>query len=325
MTIDDRFADEKSNMRTYIILILIFNSLVAIAQPKAAMRLEKDSMLIGDQINVEFTVKHPQNVAIFMPKGINLGDKVEIINEGETSKIEKNNEVLTSKTVTITAFDSGKYTIPSVPVEIEEDGKRDTIYSNILDLIVTSPIIDTTKTIAPIKDIFQEPLFFKEDILPVILVVLGIFGIILLIYLLRKYRKNQIVEDVKPIVIPPKPAHIIAYAKLNDLENQQLWQQGNFKKHHSEASYILREYLENRYEILALESVTDEILRDLTVLKLDNHLMSNLRKLLQTADLVKFAKVIPTETEHRAAIDLTRQFIDVTKVEEVEKVIESGF
>ena len=79
-------------------------------------------------------------------------------------------DILTSKTVTITAFDSGKYEIPSVPVEIEEDGKRDTIYSNVLDLIVTSPIIDTTKTIAPIKDIFQEPLFFKEDILPILLI-----------------------------------------------------------------------------------------------------------------------------------------------------------
>lgn len=306
-------------MRTYIILLLIFNGLVAIAQPKAEMRLEKDTILIGDQMNVKLTVKHPQSVAVFMPKGINLGEKVEVLNESEASKINENNEISTSKTVTITAFDSGKYRLPAVPVEVEENGERDTIYSNILDLIVTSPVIDTTKTIAPIKDIFQEPLFFKEDILPVLLVILGIFAIIFIVYLLRKYRKDQIIEDVKPVVIPPKPAHIIAYAKLNELENQQLWQAGNFKKHHSEASYILREYLENRYKILALESVTDEILQDLMPLNLENNSISNLQKVLQTADLVKFAKVIPTETEHRAAVDLTRQFIDITKVEEVEK------
>jgi len=79
----------------------------------------------------------------------------------------------------------------------------------------------------------------------------------------------------------------------------------------------LREYLENRYKILALESVTDEILQDLTPLNLDAILITNLRTVLQTADFVKFAKVIPTEAEHRAAVDLTRVFVDLTKVEEV--------
>jgi hypothetical protein len=44
---------------------------------------------------------------------------------------------------------------------------------------------------------------------------------------------------------------------------------------------------------------------------------------LQIADLVKFAKLVPSETEHRQAMDFSLEFVEITQREEEELEIEN--
>lgn len=54
-------------------------------------------------------------------------------------------------------------------------------------------------------------------------------------------------------------------------------------------SKITRKYLQQKYEIPALESTTEKILEQLSVLNLDQTMMNNIQEILTVSDLAKFA------------------------------------
>jgi hypothetical protein len=315
-----RHVKFNKRMKQYFILLLfLFISQIVFAQPEVETTIDSTNMMIGDQMNMEFKVKHAPKMVVLMPKSVSLGDKIEVLSERDTTAKISENEVLTKKSMTITSFDSGIYVIPPVPIQIERNGIIDTIFSKALRLTVVSPFLDTTKNIAPIKDIFTENISFKHDILPVLL---GLFAIIILISIIVYYTKRQKQhEAIQQVTVekPQLPAHVIAYIKLKELDDKQLWQKGDFKKYQSEISYTIREYLENRYEIPALESVTQEIMSSLNGFDIGSKPLINLKNILQTADLVKFAKLIPNENQHREAMDFSLDFVKETLEEEIEE------
>jgi hypothetical protein len=83
------------------------------------------------------------------------------------------------------------------------------------------------------------------------------------------------------------------------LENSRYIIQDEYKQYYSELTTIVRSYLEEDVHVQALESTTDqlieklELLRDAGELKLDNETIHQFKKVLQTADLVKFARSKP--------------------------------
>lgn len=294
----------------FITLLFILISQIALAQPMVEIKLDSTNMMIGEQMKMKLEVKYSDKIKVMMPQSIKLGEKVEILNVRDSVSKISENEFLLTKEMTITSFDSGVYNIATLPIAFKEDGEYwDTIYSKSIQLTVVSPEVDTTQAFATIKDIYQEGLSFKEDILPIILIVLGLIVFIALIWFFsqKKEKIENAEQDIK------LPAHIIAFKALNELENKQLWQQGKFKAFYSELSYIMREYLENRFAINALESVTEEILTNLNPFSIEKLQTENLKDILQTADLVKYAKVKPSEEKHQNMMNLSLKFVQETQ------------
>jgi hypothetical protein len=163
--------------------------------------------------------------------------------------------------------------------------------------------------IAPIKPIIEEPL--KIEDFKYIFIILGLVILISLLYYYLVVKKKQ--EPSEPIVILKyTPPHLVALEKLQELKQKQLWQQGNIKDYQSELTYIIREYLENRFEFGALEMTTGEILA-----RVPNQVnKEELQKILQIADLVKFAKANPPEDLHSQFLDLAVKLVNDTKLKE---------
>jgi hypothetical protein len=86
----------------------------------------------------------------------------------------------------------------------------------------------------------------------------AILVIIIIILFIRYFRK--VPPPMVAVEVPKIPAHVIAYEKLEKLKSEKLWQEGKLKAYHSLLTDILREYIENRFKIQALEQTTDEIL-----------------------------------------------------------------
>ena len=278
-------------MRKVIYILLLSN--FAFAQTAT---LDSNTILIGQQINFTITNK-VTSTKIWPTYNEFLVEGIEII---KASKIDTTDGVITQEFV-ITAWDSGSYFIP--PIAFSENSKTEGLLLNVQTIILAED--------AELKDIKQpieEPIGWS-DIWPWLL---GILILSLIIFILRKYVFNK---NKPSIIIKPKviiAADISALKELNALEKAKIWQEGNVKEYHSQLSEIIRRYTENRFQFIALELTTDEILQELKSILSDDQL-NNLSTLLQRADLAKFAKSKPIDTENMESMVLAKGFVNATK------------
>jgi hypothetical protein len=143
------------------------------------------------------------------------------------------------------------------------------------------------------------------------LVLLAIIGYLIYYFFFRKKPVEEPKEE--PVVIPP---HELALQKLDEVEKEALWKSGKEKEYHSKISEILREYIESRFNVNALEQTTSEIIRNLRYTNIHQKDKDNLYKVLFLADMVKYAKEKPLPDENIQSLELARQFILNTKPEE---------
>lgn len=282
---------------------------------------EFDSLLIGDHISLNLSVKSDKSAELLWPQLIEKIGDFEIVKTSKIDTSSENEKNIYNQTVIVSAYDSGSFRIdPILFVSKSSDGKSDSFFSQGFIIPVYTLAVDTAQPIKDIKPLKRLPLTFKE-ILPYLLIGLAIlaFAALVLYFILR--RKPEYLPYKKQIQIIP--AHITAKKKLHALEEEKLWQKDETKLHYVKLSEIVREYIENRYQTLALESTTDEILADLKKFDLSTELLAQLEELLMTADLVKFAKMKPLPNENTLYVQRAFDFVDKTEPLEVETKFET--
>jgi hypothetical protein len=282
------------------LILLLFISNFAFAQ---TAKLDTNAILIGEQIN--FSISNPISETEVWPTYDEfLADGIEIIKQGKLDT----NENLISQNFIITVWDSGSYYIP--PISFSENSKTQGLLLN-----VQTVILEEGAELKDIKQPMKAPIGWS-DIWPWLV---GIIVLALIIFLLKKYvfNKKDEVKIEKPKVIIP--ADITAIQQLTALDEAQLWQAGNIKQYYTELSEIIRRYTENRFNFIALELATDEIISELKS-KVNNEQLASITILLQRADLAKFAKSKPDENENKESRQLAKHFVGQTK----EKQINNG-
>lgn len=285
-----------------------------VAQPiQATAQLDTQELRIGEPLHYTLTLKHPTNLRVSWPAWVDTLGSFEVIETPSIDSTVQAGEIIQQQTLTLMAFDSGTYRIPSLRIDYQRSGQGEVGQVETQGFVVpvyTVPV-DTTADIRRIKDIKDDPLTLQEILLNlgVGLGILAVVGVI--IWLVIRYRRKEPLIPQRPR--PQVPAHERAMRELSDLESQRLWQNGDIKSYYAGLSTILRRYIEHRYQIPALESVTDEITRDLRPLNVPENQLKPLSGLLQAADLAKFAKSQPTEKDNLQAIETAREFIRSTK------------
>lgn len=282
---------------------------VVLAQVSGKAEVDSASMSVGDQmrLRLELSVSKTTELKSVDLSVISADSVFEVLSESKWDTVGTTADKLRlRKNMLLIAWDSGYYSIPSIPIAYKYGGKNDTFYTRKITMKIDFPQVDTT--LADIKPIMKEPLKLQDFIWYIIG---GIVLISVILFFVLRKRKPVVVAPPPPVVqlLP----HELALQQLDVLKKQQLWQSGSVKAYHSALTYIVREYLEKRYGILALEQTTDEILAQLRQRDFDFSLSQKLADVLQTADLVKFAKAQPTAEFHEQAMDYARHFILETK------------
>lgn len=305
------------------ILIALFSILNTNAQTYSVeANSDTNSILIGEQINITLKANYRVDegeVNITFPTLYDtINEFVEIINKSTIDTVipDKNDPYafVQQQKITITSFDSGYYAIPPFKFIINVD----TIETEPILIEVQTMEVDTTKAIFDIKQPLSEPFSIVDWLKDnwwwmVAILVLGV-GIFFLI----KYLKNRKTKEEPEEIIPDIPIHVIALEKLEKVKSDKLWQEGKIKAYHSHISEILREYIENRYQVNALEETTSEIMHGLRLQNISPELMNKLTQTLTLADLVKFAKEQPLANENEMSINNAIEFVNATKIENIE-------
>lgn len=291
-------------------------------QIKATASLDSTNILIGDQVKLFLEIDHPKNVKVEFPQVPDtIQNLIEVLGRSKTDTFELDDTELIKQiqSYTITSFDSGSHRIPPYWFTFELNGMVDSVPSNGVTLNVYSMQIDTTKGPTDIKMPYDAPLTLKE-VIPYILGVILIGAIVFLaLYSIKRKKKNQ------PIFVrpqkPKEPAHVVALRELDRIKNEKLWQKEKTKQYYSEVTETLREYIEDRFTIPAMEQTSDEIMASFRTRKelLSEKSFNNLSQILSLADLVKFAKYKPLPDDDNLTLVNAYFFVNDTKKEEPKK------
>lgn len=301
-----KFRFKGISLRCLVVLGFLFSALVGFSQSKSSVNAKVDttSIKIGEQIQYTITVETDSVNLVYFPEDQTFSP-LEMV-EALTIDTVKNKDRMTLQRIyALTQFDSGSYTIPPQRVDINEEP----FLTDSFRIEVATVPVDTTKQkmydIKPLMAVEKSYAKFWKILLWIVLGLLVIGGLVYWFFL----RKKPLTEEEKVALLPPYDRALL---QLKELENSKYLIQDDYKKYYSELTNIMRSYLEEDVHVAALESTTDqlierlELLRDSGELDLDEDTIQQFKKVLQTADLVKFAKSKPetkVALQDRAAVE----------------------
>jgi hypothetical protein len=295
-----------------ILSLLLFIASAVLAQD-FKVRLDSSKILIGNQTALTLQVKLTDGKKVRFP---NLPDTLskglEVVSQFAADTSEVDGGLLLTKRYLITSFDSGSYVVPRIPVLFFNGAKVDTLYTQPLKLRVNTVAVDSTKVpLYGIKGNIKAPYTFQEIALAILSILL-LIGIVIGIYRYFRRSKDEPIFTFRKKVI--EPPHVIAFRELEQLKQKKLWQSGQVKEYYSELTDILRVYIEERMDINAMEMTSFEILAALNANGYSNKaIFDRLMAMLNTSDLVKFAKYSADPIENDSASACVYDFIDDTK------------
>ncbi len=278
------------------------------AQPSLKTTIDKNGILIGEQLKLKVTATLPTQD--FFVKWIEIPDTLPHFELVEKSKIDStfSNQKLTglSQTITFTSFDSGKWTIPSFNIDFNPSA-GDTAYNFYTDTfsVTVSYLADSTTALKDIKAIRElkdeKPLWYWFAIAGgiLLLVCIGIW--------LYNYHKKRIM--IKPLELSISP-YQRAMQQMDKLKQLNLSEAAAMKLYHSRLSEIIKEYLSAVQSSHFASSTTGEVLILLNQKGIDKTSMSNIAGVLRRSDAAKFAKYIPSIEESEQSWQIIKQAID---------------
>lgn len=292
-------------MRTAAVILSI-SSLTGFAQvPQAS--LDTSVIRIGEQATILLSVEYhaeERPVSVQWPVvGDTLTSLVEVVSKGPVDTVAQASEfdplvARLEHRLTITSFDTGFHAVP--PFRFLINGRPSETRAMLIE--VRGMALDSTHALRDIQDIIEPPFsvlfWLREHVLWLGgSVVMAVLATLLWWHFRNRLDQSEVFQEE-----PPLPLHERVIAELRVLEAERLWQQGLHKVHHSRTTDLLRGYIEGRYGIPALERTTDELLQELSVSPLSPDQRTSLANMLRMADMVKFAKAVPTPTENERMV-----------------------
>lgn len=306
-----------------VILGLILFPVLNASGQNVVVEAKLDSMMmwIGQQTGLYLTVTCDAGQQVVFPayrdtivKGLEIIPPVKT----DTQYVNNDRRMTITRSYTITCFDSTLIYIPYIPVTV--DGEE--YHSNRLALAFLSYDIpeENAKQIFGPKENMKTPVRFYEARGLIIYWLLAAIAVVAAIYLLIRYRDDKPV--IKRIKIEPKvPAHVRAISEIEELRQSGGPHNEDSKAYYTRLTDILREYINDRFGFNATEMTSFEIMERLEESR-DKESLNELRDLLSTADMVKFAKFKPMLNENDQNLLNALEFVNDTKVEVPEEELQ---
>lgn len=259
--------------------------------PKIHSEVDTTFIKIGEQVIWTVTVETDSTAQVIFPDGQTFSP-LETVEAFATDTTRKNDRLTLEKSYALTQFDSGSYKLPTQRIEINGKG----FFTDSLQIdVATIPVDTLNQKLYDIKPLIEVEKSISDwwKILLAVIIGLALLGGLLYWFV---FRKKSLTEEEKVALLPPYDR---AMLELGKLENSKYLIQDEYKKYYSELTDIVRSYLEEDVHVSALESTTDqlidklEMMTDAGELELDKDTISQFKRILQTADLVKFAKSKP--------------------------------
>ena len=275
--------------------------------------VDKGEAYVGDLIEYRLTIVYDSTFELVPPPlGANLGgfevkdyqlDQISRLDDGRLSSLN---------TFVLSTFIIGDYVIPPVPVLFNlPDSSRHIILSESVPIKVKSMLEGASDTISirPLKPQYE----FEGDLIPTEVLQGGgllslIVLLLLLIHWLRKRKQRKKSYDLRP---PWEKA----FETLALLQQKSLLKDGEFKQFYVELSMIIRLYYYRVKYTDVKEMTTDEFQIFFESRIQADNIYDLTHCFFQRADLVKFAKNVPTVESAEADLKIIHGIVETIRLE----------
>jgi len=300
-------------MRIFVAFFLLLSGLtpaplLAAEEPSIAVKAEVDkaSFTIGEKVEYRVSITHDPAIQVISQIPPPPSDTFQIKEAHDFSE-KQGKQIVEGRRFLFTSYELGEYVLEPVTLRYRSPkGEEKSIQTNKLYLTVRS-VDSSGKPMTDIRNVkgvlklraqwgWLWSLFF--------ILLLGGGGVFLW------WRWKHPVLSSPTNSEPALSLEDETLVKLNRLFDSDLLKKGEMKKYFLELSEILRRYFERRFEIQAVESTTAEVLRDLIRKEISTSLREKIQEVLETADLVKFAKWKPASAEIFKTNQLAKTIIE---------------
>lgn len=264
--------------------------------------VDRDSVSVGDEVRYTLTVPRMTGVdEIVYPDDAGFGRDFEVTGLNTFSGVHSDSAVYRLR-----YFGVGDPAVPEMRVGLVSG--IDTVWLSVpsLPMEFVSRVDDEDAAFRPFKPLYE----FSISMLPYILMalVLALAGWLAW----RYYHSRKVAEKPAPRIVEIPPYKDPLEALRQDLESIRAdfpRPQDDYKGYYSRLGDAIRCYFEELYAIPALESTTSELAAELRHKLVHDTLQTSTLRILQQADMVKFAKFRPGPDQCAKAMDEARNFL----------------
>jgi hypothetical protein len=284
---------------------------------KVTVELEPEKPLIGDPVILTVRVVAEKDVEVLMPEFGEALDRFSILDFTPRQTIDDQGRILQSQSYRLQPSFSGKHTIPPILIEFVDrrPGERQAPKGEDAYELLTERIEFEVKSVLP-DDASAELKPPMGELEP-----LGppppakwpwVVGFIVILAAASPFVARAFVEWRRRA--RRRSAYDIARMRLERLLASRRPGFDGVDAFYVELSGIVRRYLEDRFDMRAPELTTEEFLEAVQQSpELVRSHQTMLREFLRQADLVKFARVQPSDQDIQGSIDSARSFLDETQ------------
>jgi hypothetical protein len=276
---------------------------------KLAPRRAGKPLTVGDQFELELTVRRHRNIQASQPFMPEPGPFLAI--DKKTVTRYAGDTIVDIHTVKMAAFATGDLKLPPFVVAYPGDSEVLAAASDSIPVKVASILPEKMEDINDLKPQVQFP-----NLLP-LWILLGLIAAAALAYagvrLYRRYRRIKLYGA--PIPDPWDEAR----DALNAIPVEDWLRAGQVKRYYYTVSEILKRYLTRRFEFPAIDQTTTEIVRsmkrksgDTIPNRVPKTAVEGFGDFFQRADMVKYAKYIPPQSDVGAVLETAHGLVKAT-------------
>lgn len=276
--------------------------------------VDTDSVSVGDRFTYTIVLDGNYNSIIYPGESL-FESELEWINRERFQLTERRDSLV----YYLQFFGTENLTIERKPVQVSTSEGDTTLYTVEIPLFFKSVIEGEDEEFRSFKPIFD---FARNWILIILLI---LFFATFLYFFYRWYQnREETKEEPKQQFIPPDPfldPLVLLNEELSDLsDTSKLSTFEDYEKFYVRLGDSIRAYLKRVYKIPALEMTTREIIDALHHEIASSDIITITRKVLNEADMVKFANFQPTKEQAESVLKRALSFAETAAIVDNEKI-----
>ncbi|HFQ92416.1 MAG TPA: hypothetical protein ENK32_00270 [Anaerolineae bacterium] len=298
-----------------ILALLGVGTAAAQSESTAVWQIPPGDYTVGDPLPLTLSVTHPAGTEVLFPQlPEEWGDFVVLGQDAPVTTQNADGTLTTSQTIDARLFAPGNFETPPVNVTLTDAaGNVSEIATAPAAVSIASVLVEGDSELRDIKPQAELPLMPVWVWALAGLALAGLLGAII-------YRKRK---APKPVVDNRLP-HEKALDELEGIKGLGLPEDGRYQEHYTLVSDTMRRYVEQTYQVEAMERTTSELRRELKNSAMPENAARGFLHLLDESDMVKFANVTPRREDAYQLVALAEQIVEMTRPGDGERLSVNG-